>query len=84
MPFQVIGRDVEQHCHIRHKVFGGGKLIGGHFGDKIVGLALAHRFDARVADVAHCLSAPTLGPQQVRTKGRGSGLAIRAGDGDPG
>ena len=84
VPFQMIGRDVEQHRHIGRKIFGGGELIGGHFGYIIVGLALAHRFDTGVADVAHCLRAPTSAAQQMRAKRGSGGLAIRAGDGDPG
>ena len=66
MPLHVVGRDIEQHAHMRGKLLGALKLEAGQLSDKhLVGSAVFHTGNRRQADVAHCASGHAGGAQKL-------------------
>ncbi len=83
MPVQVVGRDVQQHGHVRREAHRGRQLVGRHLGHVHVRGARAHRADARVADVADGRGGQAGARQHVRGERADRRLAVRARHGHP-
>ena len=84
VPVEVVGRDVEQHAHVRVQALGGGQLEARELGhEPLAGGTARHLADGHGADVADGLGRKAARAQQVAgERGRG-GLAVRAGDAHP-
>ena len=66
VPLHVVGRDIEQHAHMRGKLLRTLKLEAGQLGDKhLVGRAVFHTGNRRQADVAHRAGGHAGGAQKL-------------------
>ena len=83
VPFEMIGRDVEQHRRIGGEARRGLQLVGRRLRHEHAVGALRHRGKAGVADVADGDGVHPRLAQQVRRERGDRGLAVGARDGDP-
>ena len=66
MPLHVVGRNIEQHAHMRGKLLGTLKLKARQLSDKhLVGSAVFHTGNRRQADVAHRAGDHARGAQKL-------------------
>ena len=83
VPFDMVGRDVEQHGNVRTKPRRGCKLIGRNLCNEHVGISCRDRINARIPDIAARNGSKSGRREHVRRQGSRGGLAVGAGDGDP-
>ena len=83
MPFQMIGRDVQQHGDLRLEELCGRKLVRGNLSNIAFNVARCHRIDACVTDIAYRLGLLSACSKDMSSHRRSCGLTVSTRYGNP-